>query len=421
MSEDLNFAGQYAIDNIEWIQPNGAAFDIREHYTQIILYEDMFAPFMSGNIIMNDTIDLPNIYLNTGVDLIRLRLRTPGFPASSVIDKYFHIYKIDERDTPTDRALSYIIHIVSKENIMDQATKISKTFKGSATEIARTITKTYLQTELPMITDDTNNIIQYTSNFWSPTKNLVYVSERAVGAGGLPSFLFYENRYGFNLRELTDFAKADTPLMQSWHANNYTADVSAGGSVIREPQKDYETVSDVDMKVNFDHMKDAGSGLIKTRLFSYDLITRTFSDRQASIIDSELPLLNKQRMYNDAVTQSAGPTLMTGFSHFNSYNGAGSNSSAVNNVHKRNVIMRAFQQHKVEITVFGRMDYTVGMKAWFDGNKMRPFDRTVTNPDEIIDNVISGYFIVSAVRHLFTRDNHHECKIELMKDSVLKP
>lgn len=419
MSKDLSFAGQYVLDAIDWIQPNGLALDIREHMQQIIIYEDMFATFMSGNVIMRDTLDIPNLYLNGGVDLLRLRIRTPSIPESGIIDKYFHIYKIDEREVVSDRTQTYIMHIISKENILDQASKISRTFKGSAEEIADTVCKVYLQTDRKMITDKSNNVIQYTSNWWIPTRNLNYVAERAIGDGNLPSYVFFENRDGFNLRELTAFADSKTPLMQEWSSNNYVADVSSSGSVIRDPNKDWKTVSEVNVKVNFDYMKDAEAGLLKTRSFTYDLITREFKDRTTSILDNELPMLNEQRFYQTPVVDTSGESLLTGFSHFDSYTGAGYNSSAVINTHKRNVIMRAFQQHTLEITVIGRTDYTVGKKVWFDSNKIRQFNKG-SDKAEIPDNLLSGYFIVSAVRHLFTKDNKHQCKIELMKDSIQK-
>jgi hypothetical protein len=130
--------------------------------------------------------------------------------------------------------------------------------------------------------------------------------------------------------------------------------------------------------------------------------------------------LNAQRFYDENVVNSAGDiggALITGFSHFNLFDNAGDTASAVNSIHRRNVIMRAFQQHKLEIVVFGRTDYTVGRKVYFESNKMRAFDKK-TDSDTIVDNLLSGYYITSAVRHRFSRDNFHECKVELIKDSI---
>lgn len=426
MSDKLSYSGQFVIDNLDWIQPNGLALDIREHFEQITIYEDIFAPFTSGNIIMRDTLDLANLYLRAGLDMLRLRIYTPSIPEEFVIDKFFHIYKIDERDDTSDRSLTYLIHFISKENVMDQATKISRTFKGTAPELANTIAYDYLQIDKDpikardIIVDPSNNVIQYTSNFWTPTKNLSYIAERAIGEGNLPSYLFFENRDGFNLREMTSFASKDEPIMQAWNQSNYIADVTKDGQIIKDFAKDYISVQELNVHVNYDHMKDMQTGLIQTRVYSYDFITKTFRDRTANINDSELPLLNAQRFYSDTIVQSAGPmggALFTGFSHFNLFDGAGSNSSAIDTFHKRNVIMRAYQQHKIEITVFGRTDYTVGKKASFEANKMRNFNAG-TDAVSIIDNLLSGDFIVSAVRHRFSRDGFHEAKVELMKDSI---
>jgi hypothetical protein len=418
-NSELNYSGQYVIDNLDWIQPNGLAINILEHYEQITIYEDIFSPFMSGNILMRDTLDIPNLFMNSGVDVIRIRAYTPGIPEQFVIDKLFHIYKIDEREEVSDRTLAYIIHFVSAENIVDQASKISKTLKGTAEELTQKFVTEYLQSSQKVNTDPSANIMQYTSNYWIPSRNLNYVSERAIGKENLPTFLFYENRSGFNLTDLSKFSDKNYPILQTWNASDYVSDISTSGQVIRDPKKDYESVQEVTMKTNFDYMKDSKQGLIKTRLFSYDFITRQFKDRTASVLDRETPLMNAQRFYRDTVVDAAGETHMTGFAHYSLYNGSGNASNAVDWLHKRNVIMRALQQHKLEIVVYGRTDYTVGKKARFDGNKMRAFTND-SNQESVIDNLLSGNYIISAVRHRFKRDNFHECKIEMIKDSVQK-
>ena len=246
-----------------------------------------------------------------------------------------------------------------------------------------------------------------------------YVAERAVGKYKLPTFMFFENRDGFNLTDVAKFADKTHSILQAWSVSDYVADVSKSGQIIRNPARDYQSVQAMDVKVNFDYMKDAKNGLMKTRLFTYDFVTGTFKDRTASIADSDIPLLASQRFYEPATIDTAGSAHLTGYSHYNLYNGSGNTANAVDWLHKRNVIMRSIQQHKVEITVYGRTDYTVGKKANFSTNKMRAFQGDA-EANSITDNLFSGDYIISAVRHRFQRDNFHECKIELTRDSIQK-
>jgi hypothetical protein len=70
---------------------------------------------------------------------------------------------------------------------------------------------------------------------------------------------------------------------------------------------------------------------------------------------------------------------------------------------------------KIEIVVPGRTDYTVGSKVYLRLNKFNPIDNTDSEKD-VLDNIFSGYYIISAINHTIDREKH-ECHIELIKDS----
>ena len=69
---------------------------------------------------------------------------------------------------------------------------------------------------------------------------------------------------------------------------------------------------------------------------------------------------------------------------------------------------------KIQVTVMGRTDYTVGMIVELDLNKMQPIQKN----EDAKDNIFSGRYIVSAINHYINRDKH-ECSMELIKDSYV--
>ena len=82
-------------------------------------------------------------------------------------------------------------------------------------------------------------------------------------------------------------------------------------------------------------------------------------------------------------------------------------------MNKRMSELRQAEGVKIEITVAGRTDYTAGMKVGVRLNK----NETITNQDtDYYDNMFSGNYIVAAVNHFISRENH-ECTMELIKDS----
>ena len=79
--------------------------------------------------------------------------------------------------------------------------------------------------------------------------------------------------------------------------------------------------------------------------------------------------------------------------------------------------MKQAESIKIELTVPGRMDYTVGRVVQVDLNKMAPVKKT-DPADKIKDKMFSGKYLISAINHFITRDKH-ECKMELIKDSMI--
>ena len=71
---------------------------------------------------------------------------------------------------------------------------------------------------------------------------------------------------------------------------------------------------------------------------------------------------------------------------------------------------------KINITVPGRTDYTVGQTVTVKKFKASPTKKEDATED-LVDNVISGKYLVAAINHVINRQNH-ECHMELIKDSL---
>ena len=84
---------------------------------------------------------------------------------------------------------------------------------------------------------------------------------------------------------------------------------------------------------------------------------------------------------------------------------------------KRISQLQQAQSTKLEISVFGRTDYTVGMKVSVSLNRVQPISKGDDDKD-IKDTIFSGNYLVSAINHYINRDRH-ECTLELIKDSFI--
>lgn len=423
MNNKISFAGQFNLEAIDIIQPNGLAIDIREQVEQITIYEDLFAPFVTGNIIMLDTTDIPSFLMNAGADILRLRVYTPTIEKKHWIDRYFHIYKMSDVTEFSDRSQSYIFHFISQESIVDSSITISKTFKSDGGSNVGDILKSSLLSGVPFKSSGSSNSVFYTSNNWTPTKNIRYNVEHAVAEDGNASFLFYESREGFNFKALTMLSK-EQPI-QEFLASNQLSDVREGGrdngEVLKNLPEDYAVILEYAIPVTFDYIKDKRNGVLNSRLFSYDSTTKKISDVTFNENSDKHTLMNGNRFYSEEVIDtsyrgSVGSIILRTKQHTQLYKDA-KDTSDYPYKQKRISIVEQYQQHKIEITVLGRTDYTVGKVVSVDFNRLMTL--TKDTPKNLISNPLySGKYLISAISHRFTRDGKHESTLELIKDSI---
>lgn len=425
MSEKLQYAGQYTLVAADVIQSGGLAIDVRDQIQLINIYEDLFSPFMSGSLAMVDTNDLPSLFANSGTDLLRLVIKTPTIPDKDVISRYFHIYKLSDRIAINERSQTYMLHFISVEALVNSSFNIGKTFKGKAEENISSILKENLKTDVKFNASSTVNDVYYTSNLWSSVDNIAFNADYALSANGTPSMLFFENREGFQFKSLVDIYNSKPVL--SFAASNNLSQITEGGinngDVFKDLQQDYSNISSVVTKEYYDYYKDKANGLMSSRLFSYDLTTKKLKDITYNSTTDKRARANPNKFYTDAVVNtsykgSTSTILMPHLKHSKLYNGT-VDVSDFKTKQKRIALLRNFQQHKIEITVLGRTDYTVGMCIAVDINKMKEFNRG-TDRTTITDPMVSGNYVISAIYHRFDREGKHESTIECIRDAIGK-
>lgn len=423
----LLYAGQFNIIACDLLSASGASVDIRNQVDQVTVYEDLFSPFISGNLVIIDTMDLSSDMIHAGVDMLRLQIETPEMPKDTQIDRYFHIYKLSDRVVMNERTQSYVLHFVSSDSLTESSISVSKTFRGKAEENISSILTgpLYMKSGTPLESDSTTNNVTYTSNYWSPVQNFVYNAEHAVCSDGTPSMMFFENRKGFQFKSLVGLAKTEPTL--SINANDLTVKTATKGMNIGETTKDfkqdYETILTVTAPLYFDYIKDKQNGLLSTRMFSYDTTSKRLVDVTYNLASDVRTRANPITFYQPSTITSSfkgshSTVRLNNDRHLKLYDGV-SDTTDFAIKQKRIAILRGFQQHKIEVTLLGRVDYTVGMSIVVDINRMRGFTKDQSDLD-FSDPMLSGNYVISAICHRFVNNGKHECTFELIRDSLGK-
>jgi hypothetical protein len=418
--EGIRFAGDVNIDKIEIISNNGFSQEITNQVIALEIYEDMFSPFISGVLAVKDSLDFTNLFPFVGEEFVNIKIRTPSFnEKTKIIDDQFYIFKVNNRIKVGDRATAYEIHFFSREAMVDLNKKVSRAYEGKVSDIAKAIITdgTHgLESKKTYVIEDTPNGGKFISNFWSPVKNINYISENATNKNGAASYLFFENRKGFNFVSTEYLYKQEQ--LQDFVYDNYMRDFKQDGTSTRNVEKEYKRIIDINIPLLYDYIDRSRLGLYASKMIAYDMTTKKYIAKNFDMLEqfnttahlNPYPLTSKKNIRR---SQAVIINYAKYYNNFNNYTDV-TNSKTVQ---KRMSLLAQADANKVEIVVPGRTDYTVGQKVYLKLNKFNPIQATESNTD-VLDKMFSGNYIIATCTHAIDREKH-ECHMQLIKDSYL--
>ena len=419
-NESIRFAGDINIANIEIIASNGHGQVITNQVIALEIYEDLFTPFISGVLIVKDSLDLANLFPLVGEEAVNIKVYTPTFKGKDkTIDDQFYIYKMANREVAGERNVVYELYFISREAIVDLNKKVSRAYEGKCSDIATKIItdKTNgLETNKTINIEETPNGVKFISNYWSPIKSLNYVAETSSNKNGSAGYLFFENRTGFNF--VSTEKLYGQPTIQEFIYDAYMRDFAEDGRSYRNVEEEYKRIIEISIPVVFDYAERSMMGMHASKMISYDLVTKKYMVKTFDMLDNwdKKGHLNKFAPVSDKNIRRFNATLINYPKYYNNFN----NYTDVTNsktLQQRLSLLKQMRNTCIKIVVPGRTDYTVGSKVYMKLNKFNPIDNTDSNKD-VLDNMFSGNYIISAINHEIDREKH-QCNIELIKDSYI--
>jgi hypothetical protein len=419
MTIKKSFAGDVTIEDVTISTATNKVQNITNQVIGIQIFEDLLSPFITGTLLVKESLDLVNFLPFAGQEFLKLKLSNPSAPNVSLDGRYY-IYKMSDRVMLGDKQVAYQLHFTNVDAINDLNNPISKGFNGVISDIANTLLtddKFGLSTKNMCYIEVTKNRHKYVSNYWSPVKNLIFLCEFAINQKDSPTYVFFENRSGYNFCSLDSLYK-QSKLLQTFQYDNYSRDKTSDGKGAQNIEEDYKRITEIHIPDGIDYIDRVQSGMYGSKLWSFDSSTGEVeinefdmfenwgnrnhlnkfpAARSKSIGHFEAKLLNRPKAFNTFVDYD--------------------DTSNTKIIQERLSLMKQAESVKLELTVPGRFDYTVGRVVEVNLNKMAPITKKTT-PNQIKDQMFSGKYLISAINHFISRDKH-ECKMELIKDSML--
>lgn len=420
-TESIRFAGDVSIRRLEVVSSANYKVDITNQMIGMEIYEDIFAPFTSLAITVRESQDFINALPLRGEEILNMEVSTPTFDKEELYFKgKYYVYSISDRILLTDRNSAYTLNCISYDALVDLNMKQSKAYRGNISEIVKELLTKDLNTKKKYNIEPTQNSIKYVSNFWSPVKNLNYLSTSAVNNDGHSSYVFFENRSGFNFVTLDKLYTQD--VYQKFIKDNYTRDTN-GNTSNRNLNRDYQRILDYKVRVPFDALKFTNNGAYASRLYAHDLVKKKYIAKDYNALNEfkNSSHLNKNPMYTDVKPVSPANFVFNYTKHYGSHTGFADTSNTPI-IQQRNSKLALIRSCVIELNVFGRTDYTVGQKVYVELPKptvTTDKDRATTDDNTgYLDTAYSGNYIITAINHIISREDH-KCVIELSKESMM--
>lgn len=419
-AESIRFAGDVNIDKIEIVSSNGFIQNVTNQIIAIEIFEDLYSPFMSGNVVVKDSLDLANLFPFVGEEFINISIRTPSFEdKDKIFNAQFYIFKMTNRELMGDRNVVYQLHFISPESVVDLNKKLSKVYEGKISDIAKVLISDKLfglETKKTINIEATSNNVKYISNYWSPVKNLNYIAGNATNSANTANYIFFENRTGLNFTSLESLYQ--TPVKQQFIYDSFMRDNTNIATSTRNVEEEYKRIIEISIPEAYDYMDRNTSGMFSSKLITSDLTLKRYSVKNFDMLNDydKRTHLNKYPLASKKNLQRPSSLTISYQKEYGLFNGYTDVTNA-RTIQQRISSLNQADANKIEILVPGRTDYTVGMKVNVKLNKMNPISKSENNED-ITDNLFSGDYLITAINHYINREKH-ECKLELSKDSFI--
>jgi hypothetical protein len=409
--KSLRFAGDVQINEIVIRSLNGQIADITNQVEAINVYEDLFSSYINISITIIESVDYINLFPFCGEEFVMVNIDTPGLEIP--IKGKFYITKIDNYIRTKEREAAYVLRCVSEEWYIDANKKINRSLKGNIAEIATLLlSKEGLGTSKKVNVEKTINSTKFIANYWSPSKCLNYATTNAINLNNSPSYLFFENRDGFNFVSIDSLVKVKQKF--SFTKDNYSRDLTNNSSVANF-NEDFKRIISFDVPIISDYIDNIDNAQLKSKMITHDITTKRYSAIDYSVkADKNSPsLLNKYPVYSKRALVSAASNIF----HLPKYTSNFTNYTDVTNsktIQRRMSTLQLLKKYTMIIEVLGRTDYTVGMIV----DIKIPKATQITKEDDDKDMILSGKYLVSAINHNIDRKKH-TCTMELIKNSLL--
>jgi hypothetical protein len=420
---DIKKSTQFVITDL-YLDTKIGKIDLKGLFEEINIFDSIFNPCMSGNILIKDSLTLSNSILFDGSEILYLKISKTDNNLFE-IQKKFRIYKQTNRKIINQNSESYILHFISEEFFNSSFETISRAYETTYGETIFSVMQEYLKIENENINicENTLGLKKFIIPNLKPIDSIIWMTKKSIDKDGFPTFLFFENIDGYNFVSLSTLIRSSREIEVFFNPKNLNED----------PIENLFNVSHFEVLQQFNALNMIQSGVYSGKFIGFDPGTNSVQEIPISFFDwyEKMPHLNSSPNIPIIITKKGNS-----FEQFNakldfypSYSARQYSSNVKENnsesitfnddteryIFQRKPIFSNFLNQKVKIVMPGNFSLTSGTKI----NLNVPSFGFRKNNTSNMDKTLFGKYLITSTRHIIKYDRH-ETIVEASTDSSNK-
>lgn len=415
MTISVKKSTQFTINELNIVTKTGETIDIKSIYEEISIFDSMFTPVMSGNILVKDSIGLSGILLFDGTEMLLIDISKDANSDVANFRKAFRIYKQSSRKNQGLNSEMYVLHFAADEILFSDQQKVNQSYEGTYSSVVGKILTNYLkvpENQLGGRYEDSIGIRRITIPNLRPLEAIDWCAKRAVDKNQSPNFMFFQNMTGFNFVTLSTLLSEEDILDVRIEPKNQSKS---------NPISEMSSARAFEVVAQADSIERIRSGVNSGQFIGFDPITKTTSKKQINFdsVYSSLKHANENPNLSIELNR-AGQDVRQSFDSkktVNVFSAAQQLSSYIkeneptvlstldnieNYLFQRKAIIDLLLSKRIKVVMPGNFQLSSG----FNVNVMAPTLGKKEKGGDNFDPSMNGKYLIIASRQIIGYDKH---------------
>ena len=434
---ELQFAGEFLVEECKIVSITGEIYDIMEIVEEINVFENIYTASISGDIVIKDTTNIVKNFPIIGEERLILKIQTPqASPKPETTIDYtlspLIIYKINSQYGTGETAQVVSLQFGSVEGFRNQTSRVSQSYSGVPSTIVEKILRdeNYLRSKKTFYFEPTANNAKMIFPNIRPFKCIKHLSNISNSSlnNSSPSYLFYETTKGYHFRTYDSMCREEPKFFFKENVGGQLDEKGVGNV-----QLELDSIVNYQRVSSKDTVKNLNSGMISSKLITHDVYNKRLDlykydylsnfDRDIHPDNGEsTPIISQAKdpdngkgLTDHEDTKLFVVSTASGYSFSEGENYPYQSDNLNQTLQRKSARKQQFENGSIlNVEINGQTFIQAGDKISLE------IGATSAITDDKEDKQLSGNYIVTHLRHTFTKSQElkHKITMQVAKDSA---